>query len=88
MKDEGRQMREDGRGMKDEGRRTQPPLARRNAGQVVLEYAVLVAIVAAAFMAMAFYVKRAVQGKINLMDDQVTAKSDKYPQGFVWVPWA
>lgn len=37
-------------------------------GQVVLEYAVLIAIVAAAFIAMSLYIKRAVQGSITSIE--------------------
>lgn len=43
--------------------------------QSVLEYGVLLAIVAAAFLSMAVYIRRAVQGSIYRMDDRVTGKS-------------
>lgn len=49
-------------------------------GQVVLEYAILVAVVAAAFMAMGFYVRRAVQGSINTIERRgVLAKAEGIP---------
>jgi hypothetical protein len=53
-------------------------------GQAILEYAVLLAIVAAAFVAMSFYVKRAVQGKIYCMERLTTAKSNQTGPG--WGP--
>ncbi|MFA5039177.1 MAG: hypothetical protein WC732_05815 [Candidatus Omnitrophota bacterium] len=52
-------------------------------GQSLLEYSILVAIVAAAFTAMALYVRQAVQGKIHSMDDRVVARRN-VSQG-VWV---
>ncbi|MFH1691012.1 MAG: hypothetical protein ABIC68_00360 [Candidatus Omnitrophota bacterium] len=49
-------------------------------GQAVLEYAVLVAIVAAAFISMSFYIKRAVQGSISMIESKgVVAKADSAP---------
>ena len=42
-----------------------------------MEYAVLLAIVAAAFTAMAFYVKRAVQGKIYKMEAFATSRNNQ-----------
>ena len=50
-------------------------------GQSILEYAVLLAIVSAAFIAMSFYVKRAVQGKIYAMEGLVTGKSSQTTGG-------
>lgn len=48
------------------------------AGQVVLEYALLVAVVAAAFIAMSFYIKRAVQGSITMIESKgVIAKAER-----------
>lgn len=58
--------------------------ARCSLGQSILEYAVLISLVAAALMAMAFYVRRAVQGKINLIDEQLVAKSNQTPTVFTW----
>jgi len=46
----------------------------RRCGQSVLEYSILVAIVAAAFLAMSTYVRRAVQGRIYAFDDQISPK--------------
>jgi hypothetical protein len=52
---------------------------RCSLGQSILEYAILLSVVAAALTVMAFYVKRAVQGKINLIDDQLVAKTNQSP---------
>lgn len=46
-------------------------------GQSLLEYSILIAVVAAAFVAMAMYVRQAVQGRIYRLEDSVTAKSNK-----------
>jgi uncharacterized protein (UPF0333 family) len=51
-------------------------------GQAILEYAVLLAIVAAAFMAMSYYAKTAVQGKIYAMEGMVTAKGNQTPSSW------
>lgn len=60
-----------------EGLRTSPWTGFRT-GQVVLEYALLVAVVAAAFIAMSFYVKRAVQGSITMIESKgVIAKAER-----------
>jgi Flp pilus assembly pilin Flp len=45
-------------------------------GQSVLEYALLVALVGAAFIAMATYVRRSIQGGLYQIDGQVTAKGN------------
>jgi Flp pilus assembly pilin Flp len=45
--------------------------------QSFLEYSILIAVVAAAFVAMAMYVRQAVQGRIYRLEDSVTAKSNK-----------
>jgi len=50
---------------------------RGNKAQSLLEYSILIAVVAAAFLAMTMYVRQAVQGKIYRMEDSVTAKSNK-----------
>lgn len=52
-------------------------ILRKSRGQSLLEYSIVVAVVAAAFVAMAMYVQRAIQGKIFRMEDSVTAKSTK-----------
>lgn len=46
-------------------------------GQSVLEYAMLVAIVSAAFIAMAMYVRRAVQGKLYKIEEQVIGRQNQ-----------
>ena len=63
-------------------------------GQSVLEYSILVAIVAAAFIAMSMYVRRAVQGRIYSFDDMITAKPNQtvsWGWGATgtggWTPW-
>ena len=43
--------------------------------QSVLEYAVLVAAVAAAFVAMRAYVQRGVQANLNLIEDKINAST-------------
>ncbi len=43
-------------------------------GQSVLEYAILIAIVSAAFLAMAVYVRRSVQASIFKIEDRVAVK--------------
>jgi Flp pilus assembly pilin Flp len=48
----------------------------RRCGQSVLEYSILVAIVAAAFLAMNTYVRRAVQGRITAFDDEISGKAN------------
>lgn len=53
---------------------------RHCSGQVVLEYAILVAVVAAAFITMSFYIKRAVQGSISMIESKgVVAKANSAP---------
>jgi len=68
--------------------------ARGIRGQSVLEYSILVAIVAAAFIAMSMYVRRAVQGRIYAFDDMITAKPNQTSTWWGWgggtggwVPW-
>ena len=43
--------------------------------QSILEYAVLVAAVAAAFVAMRAYVQRGVQANLNLIEDKINAST-------------
>lgn len=43
-------------------------------GQSTIEYALLIAIVAAAFLAMQLYVQRAVQANFALVQDQINAE--------------
>jgi Flp pilus assembly pilin Flp len=54
-------------------------------GQSVLEYAILVSIVAAAVMAMTLYVRRAIQGKLYQMDERITVQS-LAPTSITYVP--
>lgn len=80
---------------RNENRGNTRKAARGIRGQSVLEYSILVAIVAAAFIAMGMYVRRAVQGRIYAFDDQITAKPNQTSTwwGFGgtgtggWVPW-
>ncbi len=57
----------------------------RRSGQAVLEYAIIVSIVAGAFAAMAFYVKRAVQGSLYSMEEAVTG-TQTHPPRIIWRP--
>jgi len=42
-------------------------------GQSAIEYALLIALVAAAFLAMHMYMQRAVQANLNVIEQQVNA---------------
>ena len=42
--------------------------------QSVIEYALLIAIVAAAFMAMNIYMQRSVQANFNVVEDQINTQ--------------
>lgn len=53
--------------------------ARYSLGQSILEYAILLSVVAAALVTMGFYIKRAVQGRINLIDEQLVARPNQTP---------
>lgn len=44
-------------------------------GQSTIEYALLIAIVAAAFLAMHLYMQRAVQANFKLIEDQINAEA-------------
>ena len=48
-------------------------------GQSVLEYALLLAIVSAAFMAMGLYMRRSVMGSLYKIDEQVAGKPEQDP---------
>ncbi len=79
---------------RNENRGNARKAVRRFSGQSVLEYSILVAIVAAAFIAMSMYVRRAVQGRIYSFDDQITAKPNQSAtwwgfggHGGGYVPW-
>lgn len=43
-------------------------------GQSTIEYALLIAIVAAAFLAMSLYAQRAVQANFKLIEDQINVE--------------
>lgn len=43
----------------------------RNRAQSTIEYALLIAIVAAAFMAMNMYMQRSVQANFNVIEEQI-----------------
>lgn len=43
-------------------------------GQSTLEYALLIAVVAAAFLAMRVYVQRSVQANLKMIEDQINAE--------------
>jgi Flp pilus assembly pilin Flp len=53
----------------------------KKTGQTVLEYALLLAIVSAAFMTMSVYVRRTVQGQLYKIDQRVAAKDVTPPAG-------
>jgi hypothetical protein len=55
-------------------------------GQSVLEYSILLAIVSAAFLLMTLYVKRAVQGGLNRIDNQIAYKMANRPSPVPPVP--
>ncbi len=59
---------------------------KRGLGQSILEYAILLAIVSAAFLAMSLYVRRAVQGQIYTMEGLTTARSNQTFNPFVIFP--
>ena len=46
-------------------------------GQSILEYAVLIAVVAAALLAMNVYIRRSVQGNLKALEDQINADAIK-----------
>ena len=47
-----------------------------SAGQSVLEYAILLAIVSAAFITMTVYVRRAIQGQLYKIEEITVAKAN------------
>ena len=47
----------------------------RCTGQSVLEYAVLIGVVAAALVAMQLYVRRSIQANLKALEDQVNAEA-------------
>lgn len=57
----------------------------RKRGQQIMEYAVLIAIVSAACLTMAMYLRRAVQGKLYKIEEQVASKANETPTPGFWV---
>lgn len=57
-------------------------IRRRNRGQSVLEYAVLVGVVATAFMTMSQYVNRAVSARLKQVQEEIIEE----PEPGVTVP--
>jgi len=53
----------------------------RRVGQSTAEYAVLLAVVAAAIISMQIYIKRGVQGRIRDLSDQICDVSNHYEKG-------
>jgi len=53
----------------------------RSLSQSTVEYAVLLAIVASAFIVMQVFVKRGIQGKIKDLADQISPLSSHYERG-------
>lgn len=53
----------------------------KSVGQSTTEYAVLLAVVAAALVAMQVYIKRGIQGRIRDLADQITPLSEHYESG-------
>ena len=48
-------------------------------GQSTVEYAVFVAVVAAAFLAMQLYVRRSIQANLKVLEDQINAEAVQQP---------
>lgn len=53
----------------------------KSVGQSTTEYAVLLAVVAAALVAMQVYIKRGIQGRIRDLSDQIAPLSSHYESG-------
>lgn len=49
-------------------------IIKRKRGQSIIEYGVLIGIVAAALMAMSVYVQRAVQANVKMIENQINAQ--------------
>jgi Flp pilus assembly pilin Flp len=56
---------------------------KKKMGQSVMEYAVLLMLVSAAFVTMGLYVRRAIQGRIYSLENQVAGKANTTPTGYV-----
>lgn len=63
------------------GRRLLRMDALRLQGQSTMEYAVFVAVVAAALMGMQVYVRRAIQANLKTLEEQVNAEAVPTPAG-------
>lgn len=46
--------------------------------QSIIEYAIIIAVVAAAFVAMQTYLQRSVQSALRPLDEQLSPRSQKY----------
>jgi Flp pilus assembly pilin Flp len=57
---------------------------RAKKGQSVMEYGILLVVVATALMGMGLYVRRAVQGKLYAIDDQISPRPNVSQA--VWTP--
>lgn len=53
----------------------------KSVGQSATEYAVLLAVVAAALLAMQVYIKRGIQGRMRDLADQIAPVSEHYEAG-------
>ena len=51
--------------------------ALKRCGQSILEYAILVSVVSAAFLAMSLYAKRAIQGSLENIESRYTSRGAK-----------
>ncbi len=48
---------------------------RRNRGQSILEYAILIGVVSAALIAMSLYVRRAIQANLKTIENQINLEA-------------
>ena len=51
------------------------PIKRTLGGQATLDYAVFIAVVAAALIAMQIYVRRSIQANLKVLEDQINAEA-------------
>lgn len=58
----------------------------KNKAQAILEYAILIAVISAAVGIMALYVRRAVQGKLNTIEDQIAPKANGVAGSYTGAP--
>lgn len=57
-----------------------------SSAQSVLEYAILLAIVSAALLTMAIYVRRSIQGGLYNIEDRVVGRMNASPAATYYVP--